>query len=513
MKRLTTLVFAVICSVILVGCGVTPEPIDNDLLEMEDYTTLSAEITFAHAMGQDKQAVIARLIAEFNQVYPNITVTQVPQGGYPDLLEKTKLSLQTDDTPTIVQAYPDHIADYLEAKGVRSLDKFISHDKVGLSAERIADYVASYYEEGFVYDASRTLYCLPFNKSSENLYFNATWFEKHGLLSKYNLGTIQTITYGSGASAYQSKVFVPSANAHLTWQDIEEIGKYYVETEEYKAKSDKEKDTSAAIGIDSEANFFISLVQQRGGVYSEFDSKGKGVFRFFDDPVATQTLAWYKGLHDKGYAGMVARFGTTYCSDAFKAQQVIMTTGSSAGGSYNEPGKTDGVYNFTYGVLPYPQQASSFDGSGNPIYSKQEVIQQGTNVALMKCKTNTEEMAGWLFLKYISNDPNAQFIWSMGSGYNPTIKSVWEMQEYSDWINGISRVGGNIVESEPTISARSIIFAQQQAPAYYTNVAFVGTSTARNELPNLLNKICFGGTPIPAALADSKATIELGMRN
>ena len=450
---------------------------------------LSTEVTFWHAMGQAKTAIIEEMIVSFNKIYPNIKVTVANQGGYDDLRDKIQKSIRSELQPTLAQVYPDHVTLYMSGDAVRELDSYVNHPTYGLSSAQLNDYVESYFAEGKVYDTKGTLYCLPFNKSTEVLYFNATWFEKHGLLEKYDLGTIETVE--------DSKVFVRKEGSHLTWEDIEEIGQYYINTNEYKALQDSEKSDYYAFSYDSEDNLFITLTQQWGGQYTKLTGENQGEF-VFDNAKSKEAINWYLNGYKKGYFVTASSWNADYTSDKFTSGNVVMTIGSSAGCSYNDPGDK-----FVLGVLPYPQKEAAY-GKGEGEY----VIQQGTNVALFKSKDADQELGGWLFLKFIttwhpelSYDEQPTAIWCERSGYFPILNSLMEHADYKAFLDGDG-------EATRTIEATVAVVGYEQASKYFVSPTFPGTSKCRDEVENLVEAVLYAGTSIDQAYAEALNNLQ-----
>ena len=188
-----------------------------------------------------------------------------------------------------------------------------------------------------------------------------------------------------------------------------------------------------------------------------------------------------------------AFFGTEYSSDAFKLGQCIMTLGSSAGAKYNVPNDNS----FEVGVAIYPQKDLN-----NP-----QVIQQGTNVSLFKCADAQEELAGWLFLKYLTNYESA-LIWvtgfdeyqnlageiidaAEGTSYFPIRKDVYESQKYQDYVAGKEVDAQGNVKYNPTVKNLAAKIGFDQSEWFYTNVAFDGSSIARDEVENLVSRLLY----------------------
>ena len=146
------------------------------------------EITFTHTMGAKLQGVLDTYIAEFNKLYPNITITHQSAGGWGDINGQINTEIAGGTQPNIAYCYPDHVAMYNIAKSVVVLDNLIASDMkigdtdeiIGLTDAQKADFIESYYNEGKVY-GDDLMYTMPLNKSTEVLYYDKTFFDANGL--------------------------------------------------------------------------------------------------------------------------------------------------------------------------------------------------------------------------------------------------------------------------------------------------------------------------------------------
>ncbi len=469
MKKLLCLMALLVASVSLVGCVLpTPGPGPSDPVDGK------TQITFWHAMGQANQEVIQKMIDSFEKAYPMFDVEQVSQGGYTDLRDKILYSVPVGEGPTIAQAYPDHIANYLYANALTSLDEeYINNTatvgslinytddatwatsaaataQVGWTQAEIDDFVSAFYAEGAVYGDGK-MYCVPFNKSTEVLFYNKTLFQKYAA---------QLAEFGVQADGTWR---------NPTWEQVEGIAKFYPTTEEYKGLEPKLKEVASGFSVDSEANLFITLTQQWGGKYTGFDANGRGQY-LFNNAESKAAISWFANNFNEGIFGTAQKFGTDYSSDAFKAWQCIMTTGSSAGATYNTSSE------FETGVAEYPQRA---DGQNK------NVIQQGTNVCLFDRDNDLEELGGWLFMKWMTNFENA-LLWCTNTAYFPIRESVYNSAEYQ----------GKVADGTVTSQAQLVGWSQQSI--FYTSEAFMGSSKARDEAEGLVRAILVG-TPIDQA--------------
>ena len=444
--------------------GTENQPIDN----IADYDpNVQVEIEFWHAMGQTSVNLIGEIISNFNELYPNITVNERSLGDYDTLRETIISGISSDNLPTVAQTYPDHVALYLKRNVMRSLDDYIdstktitlaggSVDIIGLSQDNQDLYIDGFFAEGKCYDLEGTLYSLPFNKSTEVMYYNKTIFDKYGW------------------------------SAPQTWDDVVTIAEAYTYTVEYQNAINKGK-IVAAFAADSEDNLFITLTKQWGGEYTKLDESGKGVYAF-DNAESKAALAFFKENYDKGYFATATHFGADYSSEAFVAGNIIMTIGSSAGVSYNVP--KDG--SFEVGVCAYPQKDMN-----NP-----QVIQQGTNVSLFKCANPQEELAGWLFIKFLTNYESA-LLWCTETAYFPIRKDVLNSLKYIEHISGkMYDDRGNVIYKPNTQQLAQKIGLEQQT-WFYTTVAFEGSSLARDEAKLIVQAILYGGKTIDRAYSEA----------
>ena len=455
MKKFFSLLLLVVClTLVSCGGGGNRRPVDNDILRPDQIDkSKPVEVEFYHAMGQDKQAVIQNIIdrfqVEMNEKYGvNVTVKQVSYGDYDTLRKTVASSIAANEQPTIAQTYPDHVSLYLEGNAVRSLDDFVVDPDYGLEGSEADSYgyIDKFWAEGRIYNKEKTLYSIPFNKSTELMYYNKTLFEKYGWE-------------------------VPQ-----TWDQVVEVTKKWMQTSEYD-KVKKEGLPTAGLGIDSEGNAFITLIQQWGGQYTGFNEKGEGEFLFVNDH-AVEALGWLYEQFQSKYVASTTYFGTNYCSDAFKAGQCLMTTGSSAGASYN----VDKKGTFVTGVAPYPQKD----------LENKQVIQQGTNVTLFKCADAQEELFGWLFMKYLTSDFESCKEWTLRTGYFPIRKDVVKDPEYQDYINQISRDGEGNEQYKYNPVNEACRVGLLQSDYFYTSVAFPGTAKAREEGELCIQQLLYG---------------------
>lgn len=403
------------------------------------YDGSEVTIKFYHTMGANLATVLETYIAEFNKLYPNITVEHSQVGGYDDVREQIVTEISVNGQPNIAYCYPDHVALYNLAEAVTTLDNLIESDieveradgtkeVLGLTDEQKADFIEGYYNEGKQF-GDDLMYTMPLSKSTEVLYYNKTFFDENNL-------TVPT-----------------------TWDELEAT------CEKIKAIDPE----SIPLGYDSEANWFITMCEQLGTPYT---AAGDGDHYLFDDKENHEFIKKFNGWYQKGYVTTQTLL-EAYTSELFttlSGTRSYMSIGSSAGATHQRPDTIDNAYPFEVGIATVPQADAD----------NRKVISQGPSLCIFQKENPQEVVASWLFVKFLTTNVEFQAEFGMVSGYVPVLKSVSENPVYADFL--ASADGGNY------IAALSAKVCLEQADAYYTSPAFNGSSTARDQVGALLTK-------------------------
>ncbi len=402
-------------------------------------------VTFYHTMGKNLSDVLVKYIAEFNKVYPNITIDQQTIGGYDDVRDQVITELQAGKQPALAYCYPDHVATYLRSKKVVDLNEYINDETVGLTQAQIDDFIAGYYAEGQQFGDTSKMYSLPFSKSTEVMYYNKTFFDNNGL-------KVPDHWFSTGATDDTSVEYVI--------KKIKEI-----------------EPTSIPLGYDSEANWFITMTEQLKTPYTQAVDKVQDRF-LFNNEQNIEFCEKFRGWCQNGlmttqaiYGGYTSGlFTNTTANEEGKVIHSYISIGSSAGATYQCPAKSDnGSYPFEVGIATIPQADAS----------NKKVISQGPSITMLKQKDQTVNDAAWIFLKFLLTSPEFQAEFSMASGYVPVLKSAFELDAYKEFLSGANM-------TKDGIAALSAKICMEQESAYFTSPAFIGSSDARDEVGKLL---------------------------
>ena len=454
MKRIIALVLTLVvclsCVSVFAGCNGNKTAADFVIPE-GGYDGSEVTITFYHTMGANLREVLDAYIAEFNKLYPKITVVSKQVGNYDDVRKQISTEITVGNQPNLAYCYPDHVAGYNVAGAVTTLDSLIASDIVvtradgttetlGFTDAQIADFIQGYYTEGQQFGDGK-MYTLPFSKSTEVLYYNATFFAQHGLTPP------------------------------TTWDELEAL-----------CKRIKEIDPDCIpLGYDSESNWFITMCEQYGSDYTS----ATGDNFLFDNDTNKSFIKRFREWYQKGYVTTQEIYGS-YTSGLFtttgeshtdedgnyvKVVKSYMSIGSSAGATHQRPAKNeDGTYPFEVGITSIPQVNAE----------KPKVISQGPSLCIFKKDNPQEVIASWLFAKFLTTCVEFQAEFSMASGYVPVLKSVADNETYAAFLAGAN--GGSNVAA---LSAKVCLL---QEKAYYTSPAFNGSSVAREQVGALLQK-------------------------
>ena len=446
MKKTKGIITAVLVASCLAGCGNTTNYDENYGV----YDGSEVNIKFYHTMGNTLKPVFDLYLEKFNELYPNIKVEAKSIGNYDDVRDQIKTEISATEGPNIAYCYPDHIALYNKANRIVVLDNYIDSKEqqqtyatdplvdnftevLGLTEAQKADFVEGYYNEGKAFGDDK-MYSLPLSKSTEILYYDLTFFQKHNL-------TVPT-----------------------NWEEMEDV-----------CRQIKAIDPAAIpLGYDSSSNWFITMCEQYGSDYTSATGDHFLFNNAQNKAFVKEFAEWYKDglvtikeLYGSYTSGL---FTNQTANDQGKTVRSYMCIGSSAGATYQLPTQVNGKYPFEVGVAPIPQVSEA----------TASVISQGPSLCLFKSSNVQEVNASWLLMKYLTTNVNFQAQFSMVSGYVPVIKSVFDHPVYVEEFLNKGDTGAGI-------AAASVKVCVEQADNYFYSPAFVGSSEARDQVGAIMS--------------------------
>ena len=188
MKKFVSLCAAALlaASLMLSGCHGRREQAAFAVPETFD-TSKNYEVVFwaKNDTNKTQTDIYKQAIADFQQLYPNITVTLRLYTDYGDIYNDVITNISTAPTPNVCITYPDHIATYLTGNNVVvPLDQLFEDDRYGLGGSELRfdgptedEIVPQFLEECKL---GGTYYAIPYMRSTEACYINKDFVEALG---------------------------------------------------------------------------------------------------------------------------------------------------------------------------------------------------------------------------------------------------------------------------------------------------------------------------------------------
>ncbi len=332
------------------------------------------EITFWHNHSGDREAILNKIIEDFNKSNEyGITVKGEVAGSYSDIYKKMLPILNTADVPDIVVGYQNQIAMYQLADSIFDMNQIINSPKYGLSAEDQADFLPTFFKQDVysLFDNQR-LGLAP-NRSMEVMYYNLSWLKEMG----YEAAPTTVEEFKKMACDAVTKPFSKGTG------DAEPVG----------------------LAMRMDASNFASWVFAFGG--DIFDYKTNQFT--LDSAAAVEAWTFLQDLAANGCLRVVDGYNDQV---QFGAGKSLFTVASSSGlGVYYPKAIAEGVGEMEWSVAALPTSTGHIKTN---IY--------GASVSIPK-STPERELAAWLFIKYYTTT-DVQTYWAEETQYFPVRASV-----------------------------------------------------------------------------------------
>lgn len=295
------------------------------------------EISFWHAMNGKQEESLTKLTEEFMAQNPNVKVNLQNQSSYNDLQQKLTATMASpSDLPTMTQAYTNWLYDAIQEDLVVDLKPYIENKDIAF--DNYEDILAG-LRSGVEMDGK--IYGLPFNKSTEVIWYNKT------ILDELNL------------------------KAPTNYEELAAVSKAI-----YEAKG------IAGAGFDALSTYFTTFLKCNDVTYdSTVDVTGD---------VAVDAANYYLDGIKGGYFRIA---GTDkYLSGPLGNETVGMYMGSSAGETFVKQGAEG---KFEVGVAPYPAEYALQQGTDLYVFSSATAEQKTAAYEYMKYLTTTESQITW----------------------------------------------------------------------------------------------------------------------
>ena len=361
----------------------------------------STEIVFwaKNDTNQTQTDIYKKAIADFEALYPNITVTMRLYTDYNQIYRDVLTNISTDTTPNVCVTYPDHIATYLTGNNVVvPLDDLMEDPLYGLGGSELKfdgpkreEIVPEFLSEGVI---GGKQYAMPYMRSTEATYINRDFVEALG----YEVPEI------------------------LTWDYIWEVSEKAMAKDAEGSFLLNGQKTMIPFIYKSTDNMMISMLRQLDAGYST----DRGEVLIFNDTTRSLLREIYTHAQSRAFS----TFGiSSYPGNFLNAGQCIFAIDSTAGATWmgSEAPLLDihkeQVVPFRIAVRPIPQ--------ADPEHPK--MISQGPSVCIFSKADNQQVLASWLFVQYLMTN-EVQIAYSSTEGYLPVTRKAQESETYRDYL-------------------------------------------------------------------------------
>ena len=491
---------ALIALTSLVGCSKGLGSADTDNLNV-NIETRGVTISMWSPFGQIPSKALEESIDEF-QTLTGIKVEYETKGNYQPLNEAIKNATADGSYPNVALGYPDHFAGYINSNIQMRLDGLIKNDSKRKMTKKDAegfdvaddgirhlnynDFYESYRRENetleFKSNGEGYVLGLPFNKSTEVMECNAHFFDwvktRDELKDKIYIPETweQARTVGAEVRTYLTPAFGKVLCSDGVVRDAAPEDPTISVVLDLTGVT---ADTFRFISYDSTDNFFITLVRQFGGTYTEIDKTktGVGYAAFNDEKYRATTLEvmdMIRDMADKKILGIPETWDDSkgYCTNAFTSNRVLLNIGSSAGVGRSVANKVSRVT-----VKPIPQKAGA---------ETNYVISQGTNLCLFNKGSEAEKVAAWKLMVYLSQQANGTFAYK--AGYFPTGEIPKNSADYQDYLNNAYGAAEKANQDAAIINSYTYTKSGWDR---FTDPGFLGSSAIRAEVDFIIPNIFY----------------------
>lgn len=376
----------------LSGCSGSSKPAETSAAAEKseaaaDTTTAAAESGSSDTMhlsfyypvnvGGDAAKLIEKICADFNAENPDIVVDPVYTGNYDDTVTKIQTAIQGGTPPDVFVSLATQRFTMASTGMAMPLDDLIAADGDEGKAY-IDDFLSGFMEDSYV---DGKIYSIPFQRSTEILFYNKDAFKEVGL---------------------------DPEKAHATWDELVEDAQ--------KLTNENRYGVGIALNSGSAQWTFTGFCLQNSKNGENLMAEdGKSVM--FDTPENVEALQFWLDLQNKYKVMAPGIVQWTDLPTQFLAGEVAMiyhTTGNLANISKNA------TFEFGTAFLPGNARQAAPTGGGN-FYISEGIPEDHVQAA-------------WKFIKF-ATEPERAAQWALDTGYVATRQSCFDldiMKEYYD---------------------------------------------------------------------------------
>ncbi len=446
------------------------QPISETIAPPVDTIDIPAEslrgvlIHFWHPWSGSTQSAVRQLVEQFNLSNPwGILVTAVPISGYDALTTALNEKVNGVEPPDVLVGYLHQALEWDQNHPLLDLAPYLADPEWGLSQEEIGDFYPLFWENDQI--EHRRL-GIPIYRSAQLLVYNQSWAEELGFQSTPTTPEHFRQQTCAAAESYLNDD-LPENNG---------MGGWVIST-----------DPAVTLSWMGAFSGQIQMMTLSGGDQSIYQ---------FNTPEVQRSLTYLRGLFDRGCSWMPL---DTVPDLAFANRQAIiasidLTDLASIDKAMQNQGNQD---NWT--ALPFPSE------TGSPlitVFGPSYLALQGDP---------KEQLASWLFIRWLSSPENSVRIIETNGSFPPRKSTLEYMQPYANrhpqWGSAFELL--EFAQNEPVASSwgavrRSLEDAATQLYRSYftidqveTLLQYLDSFAAELHLGTNLDSVFASSTPTP----------------
>ncbi|MBN9390587.1 MAG: ABC transporter substrate-binding protein [Chloroflexi bacterium] len=348
----------------------------------------STKIVFWHGFTGFNAGILQQIVNKYNTTQQKYYVQTVANSNYDDTIAKFRTALAGGDLPNVVQIYDIGTQAMIDTKKIIPVSDFIAKDNQQAIVDDIEPAVASYYT------VNKVLYSMPLNSSTPVMYYNKAAFKEVGL---------------------------DPDKPPTTFSAVMDAAKKLV-------KKDGDKITRGGVDFSLYGWILEQEHAEQGALLAEPDNGRSGTRAnklVFNGEAGQTYLNFLKSILDNGlgrswgrHSGTTAN--TTIASN-FATGQTAMTFESIATlRSFISSAASSGK-GVDVGVAPLPKPDNAPGG----------VIIGGASIWITTQGDANTQAGAWDFVKFTAQ-PEQQSFFASNTGYYPTRKAAYNLQEMKD---------------------------------------------------------------------------------
>ncbi len=338
-KSLAAWTLAATAALTLAACGNSNNEGETEAADIVTELPEETTVTFWHAMNGAQEEALTKLTEDFMAENPNVKVELQNQSSYPDLQAKVNSTLPSPkDLPTITQAYPGWLWNAAQDSMLVDLDPYIDNDSIGWGDQEAIRQP--------LLDGARindVQYGIPFNKSTEMLFYNVDMFEEYDVEVPTNMEELAAV----------SKEIYEKSNGSVVGAGFDSLNNYYT------------------IGMKNQGVDFDRDLQ-------------------FDSAESKEVINYYAEGIKEGYFRVAG--SDAYLSGPFANEQVAMFIGSIAGEGYTAK-DTEGK--FAYATAARPDAINIQQGTDVYMFDSATAEQRTAAFLYLKYLSTPESQLLW----------------------------------------------------------------------------------------------------------------------